>query len=107
VYLDSSSTHTDHDVWLIDLGACFHMTPHIECFFAYDKYNRGDVFLGDDLTAIITTRGKVKLLLKDGRIRAFNEVLHIQELDRNSIYVSNMSDASVHIMFENETRKMV
>jgi hypothetical protein len=27
VYLDSSSTHANHDVWLIDLGAYFHMTP--------------------------------------------------------------------------------
>jgi hypothetical protein len=28
VYLASTSTHSNHDVWLIDLGASFHMTPH-------------------------------------------------------------------------------
>jgi hypothetical protein len=28
VHLDSSSTHVDHEAWLIDLGASFHMTTH-------------------------------------------------------------------------------
>ena len=28
VYLASSSTHVDHDAWLIDSGAYFHFTPH-------------------------------------------------------------------------------
>jgi hypothetical protein len=27
VYLDSSSTHADHEAWLVDSGASFHMTP--------------------------------------------------------------------------------
>jgi hypothetical protein len=53
VYLASSSTHADHDVWLIDSGASFHMTPHREWFCEYEKYNGGDVFLGDDSTTRI------------------------------------------------------
>ena len=28
VYMASSSTHVDHEVWLIDSGASFHFTPH-------------------------------------------------------------------------------
>jgi hypothetical protein len=28
VYLASSSTHADHEAWLVDSGASFHMTPH-------------------------------------------------------------------------------
>jgi hypothetical protein len=28
VYLASTGTHADHDVWLIDSGASFHMTHH-------------------------------------------------------------------------------
>jgi len=32
VYLASSSTHVDHEAWLIDLGASFHFTPHREWF---------------------------------------------------------------------------
>jgi hypothetical protein len=30
VYLASIGTHADHDVWLIDSGASYHMTPHRE-----------------------------------------------------------------------------
>ena len=32
VYLASSSTHVDHEAWLIDSGASFHFTPHREWF---------------------------------------------------------------------------
>jgi hypothetical protein len=53
VYLASTSTHSDHDVWLINSGASFHMTPHREWFCEYEKYNGGDVFLGDDSTTRI------------------------------------------------------
>jgi hypothetical protein len=48
VYLTSTSTHADRDVWLIDSGASYHMTPHREWFSEYEKYDGGDVFLGDD-----------------------------------------------------------
>jgi hypothetical protein len=68
-YLASTCTHADHGVWLIDSGASYHMTPHREWFSEYEKYDGGDVFLGDDSTAKILLCGRVKLLLNDGRIR--------------------------------------
>eukprot|EP00253_Pinus_taeda_P036710 PITA_36710 len=48
VYLASSSTHVDHEAWLIDSGASFHFIPHREWFCEYEKYDGGDVFLVDD-----------------------------------------------------------
>jgi len=54
VYLSSSSTHAYHDVWLIDSGASFHMTPNMEWFCEYEKYNGGEIFLGGDLTTRTT-----------------------------------------------------
>jgi hypothetical protein len=50
VYLASSRTHADHDAWLVDSGASFHMTPHREWLCEYERYDRGNVFLGDDST---------------------------------------------------------
>ena len=47
MYLASTSTQSEHDFWLIDSGASFHMTPHREWFYEYEKYN-GNVFLGDE-----------------------------------------------------------
>jgi hypothetical protein len=48
VYLASSSTHEDHEAWLIDSGASFHMNPHKEWFCEYERYDGGNVFLGND-----------------------------------------------------------
>jgi hypothetical protein len=107
VYLTSTSTHTDRDVWLIDSGASYHMTPHREWFSEYEKYDGGDVFLGDDSTTKILGHGRVKLLLKDGRIRTLHGVLHIPKLARSLIYVSKLNDAGVDTVFGNNNCKMV
>ena len=108
VYLASSSNiHVDHESWLIDSGASFHFTPHREWFCEYEKYDGGDVFLGDDRKARIIGRGKVKLKLQGGRIRTLPRVQHILALARNMIYVSKMDDVGVKIVFEKDACKMV
>jgi hypothetical protein len=50
VYLSSSSKHVDHEAWLVDFGASFHMNPHREWFCEYERYDGGYAFLGDDST---------------------------------------------------------
>ena len=65
VYLaSSSSTHADHEAWLIDSVASFHFTPHRGWFREYEKYDGGDAFLGDDRKARIIIRRKLKLKLQ-------------------------------------------
>jgi hypothetical protein len=105
--LASSSTHADHEAWLIDFGASFHMTPHREWFCKYEKYDGGNVFLGNDSTTKIIGRGRVKLRLIDGRIRTLPGVLHIPGMARNLIFVSKMEDARVKTFFEKGTCMMV
>ena len=92
---------------MIDSGASFHFTPHREWFYEYEKYNGGDVFLGDDRKGRIIGRGKFKLKLQGGRIRTLLGVLHIPALARNLISVSKMDDAGVKTVFEKDTCKMV
>ena len=65
VQLESTCTHSNHDVWLIDLGASFNMTPHKEWYCEYEKYNIGGVFLGDDSTIKIIRSKRFKFLLRD------------------------------------------
>jgi hypothetical protein len=107
VYLDFSTTHADHEAWLVDSGASFHMTPHREWFCEYERYDGGNVFLGVDSTNKIIGRGKVNLRLIDGRIRTLPSVLHIRGLAKNLISISKMDDAGVKTIFEKETCKMV
>jgi hypothetical protein len=106
VYLASSSTHADHEAWLVDSGASFYMNPHRKWFCEYERYDGGNVFLGDDSTTKIIGRGKVKLRLIDGRIITLLGVLHILGLARNLIYVSKMNDVGVKTIFEKETCRM-
>jgi hypothetical protein len=37
VYLASMGRHADRGVWLIGLGVSYHMTPHREWFYEYEK----------------------------------------------------------------------
>jgi hypothetical protein len=53
VYLDSSRTHVYHEAWLDDSIESFHMTPHREWLCEYERYDGGNVFLGDESTNII------------------------------------------------------
>eukprot|EP00253_Pinus_taeda_P012795 PITA_12795 len=107
VYLASSSTYVDNEAWLIDSGVSFHFTPHREWFCEYEKFDGGNVFLGDDRKARIIGRGKVKLKFQDGRVRTFPNVLPIPALARNLISISKQDDADVKIVFEKDTHKMV
>ena len=94
VYLaSSSSTHVDHEAWLIDSSASFHFTPHREWSCEYEKYDGCDIFLGDDKKSKIFGRGKFKLKLQGGRIRTLPGVMHIHALAINMIFVSEMDDA--------------
>ena len=68
MYLASMGNHSERDIWLIDSGVSCHMTPQREWFCEYEKYNGGDMYLGDDSPTNIIGRGRVKLKLKDGRI---------------------------------------
>eukprot|EP00253_Pinus_taeda_P027657 PITA_27657 len=107
VYLASSCTHVDHEELLIDLGASFHFTPNRECFCEYEKYDGGDVFLGDDRKARTIGSGKLKLKMLGGRVRTLPGVLHIPALATNDISVSKLDDACVKTVFEKDTCKMV
>ena len=63
--------------------------------------------MGDERKARIIGHGKLKLKLQAKRVRTLLGVLHIPALARNLIFVSKLDDASVKIVFERDTYKMV
>jgi hypothetical protein len=107
VYLASLRTHADHEVWLVDSSASFHMTPHREWFCGYERYDGGNVVLRDESKTRIIGRGKFKLRLIDGRIKTLLGVLHIPGLAKNLISVRKMDDAGVKEIFKKEIYRMV
>ena len=48
MYLDLTTRKSDHDAWLINFGASYHMTPNREWLCEYEKFDSSDVLLGDD-----------------------------------------------------------
>ena len=59
MYLDSTSTQSNHKSWLIDSCASYHMTPQKEWFYEYQKFGGEYVLLGDDPLTNIVGLGKV------------------------------------------------
>jgi hypothetical protein len=53
VYLASLRTQADHEAWLVDSGAYFHMNPHREWLCEYERYDGCNVFLVDQSTTRI------------------------------------------------------
>jgi hypothetical protein len=92
---------------LVESGASFHINPHREWFCEYESYDGGNFFLGDDSTTRIIRRGKIKLRLRDGRIKTLHGVLHILGFAINFISVRKMDDAGVKKVFEKEICTMV
>ena len=105
MYLASMGNPSKCDTWLIDSGESCHMTPHREWFCEYEKYNLGDVYLGDPSSII--GRGRVKLKMMDGNIITLPGVLHIPNLARNLISVGKMDVAGVKTVCGDGGCKMV
>jgi hypothetical protein len=92
---------------LINSCASFDITLHREWFNEYEKHNGGDVFVGDDSKTKIMVRGRVELLMKDGRIRTLLRVMDIIDLARIRISILKLDDACVGTLLGKEACNMV
>ena len=92
--------------WLTQV-LIFIWNPHREWFYEREKYNGGNVFLGDESIPKIIGHARVKLLLKDRRTKTLPFVLHILDMVRNLISSNKMSDVVVYTIFEKDRWKMV
>lgn len=97
---------SDKDVWLIDTGASYHMTPHRHWFCEYEQYNGGDVLLGDDTAVQIVGRGRVKLRMSDGMVKTIPDVMHIPLMSRNLLSVGTMADSGIIFSCDKNSCKM-
>ena len=53
MFLVSSRKFIDHEAWLVNSSTSFHMTPQREWFCKYERFDSGDIFLGDESIIII------------------------------------------------------
>lgn len=83
------------------------MTPYREWFNKYEKYDGGEVLLGDDRQVKIIFLGRVKVLMHDCKVRSLPGVMYIPSLAKNLIFISKMFDADVDFSCNKTSCKIV
>ncbi|KAE8655753.1 Retrovirus-related Pol polyprotein from transposon TNT 1-94 [Hibiscus syriacus] len=86
----SISTTELTDVWILDSGCSYHITPNREWFLTYMSVNSGFVYLGDDRCCNIVGIGEVGIKMFDGSVRTLSGVRHIPDLKKNLISLGTL-----------------
>ncbi|KAE8699066.1 hypothetical protein F3Y22_tig00110597pilonHSYRG01396 [Hibiscus syriacus] len=86
----SISTTQLTDVWILDYGCSYHITPNREWFSTYRSVNSGFVYLGDDRCCNIVGIGEVRIKIYDGSIRTLSGVRYIPYLKKNLISLGTL-----------------
>ncbi|KAL0447561.1 UNVERIFIED_CONTAM: Retrovirus-related Pol polyprotein from transposon TNT 1-94 [Sesamum latifolium] len=86
----SVSTNQFMDVWLLDFGCSYHITPNREWFTSYRSGNSGSIYLGDDRCCNIVGVGDVRIKMYDGTVRTLFDVRHIPDLKTNLIFLGTL-----------------
>ncbi|KAE8731151.1 hypothetical protein F3Y22_tig00002840pilonHSYRG00482 [Hibiscus syriacus] len=60
------------DIWILDFGCSYHITPNREWFSTYRSVNYGSVYLGDDRCCNIVGIGDVRIKMYDGSVRTLS-----------------------------------
>ena len=80
-------THSS-DVWVLDTGASYHMTPRREWFSEYTEVLDNKIKMANDFACKIVGIGSIKLRTHDGRFCTLNKVRHVPSMTKNLISVS-------------------
>ena len=99
------SLESKMESWVLDSGASFHATPHMELFENYVSENLGKVYLSDDQACNISGNGDVKIQLK-GSIWKLNNVRHISDLRKNLISIEQLASEGYMMTFTDDKWKI-
>ncbi|KAE8655983.1 Phosphatidylinositol/phosphatidylcholine transfer protein SFH1 [Hibiscus syriacus] len=89
------------DIWLIDLGATYHMTSRREWFHHYEPISGRSVYSCNDHALEIVGVGTIKLKMYDGTIKVVRDVRHVKGLKKNLLSYGLLDNNASKI----ETRK--
>lgn len=95
------------DVWLMDSGATWHMTPRREWFHQYEPISGGFVFMGDDHALEIAGIGTIKLKMFDGTVRIIQEVRHAKGLKKNLLSLGQLDNSGCKTHIQDGIMKIV
>jgi transposase InsO family protein len=111
LYSEAATISTDREelteVWLMDSGATWHMTPNRDWFHTYEPISGGKVFMGDNHALEIAGIGTIKLKMYDGLIRTITGVRHVKDLKKNLLSVGQFDSLGCKIRTDNGIMKIV
>lgn len=85
----------DDNIWIVDSGASFHITPHEWLFTSYQKGNFGTVKMGNQVTSKIIGIGDVHLKTNTGCKLILKDVRHVPDMRLNLISAGKLDDAGL------------
>ncbi len=91
--------------WVLNSGASFHATSHMDLFENYISGNFGKVYLGDDQACDITGKGDMKIQL-NGSVWKLDNVRHIPNLRKNLISIGQLASDGYVMTFTGDKWKI-
>ncbi|GAA0184513.1 hypothetical protein LIER_31801 [Lithospermum erythrorhizon] len=87
--------------WVLDTGASRHLCANKEMFQDFEEVADGDyVYMGNSITARITSKGKVSLKLTPGKTLTLSNVLYFPTLHRNLVSGALLNKTGLKLVFE-------
>ena len=100
------SVYNTYESWVVDSGASFHATLHRKHFLDYVQGDFGQVHLGDDAPCKIVGMGKVKIKQRNGNQWLLKEVIHVQDLRKNTISTRHFESEGCISIFTDKVWKV-
>ena len=94
------------DIWLINLGATWHMTSRRKWFHQYEPISKG-VYMGDNHALKIVDIGTIKIKMYDGIICTIQRVQHVVGLKKNLLSVGQLDDFGCKTCIKKRVLKII
>jgi hypothetical protein len=111
LYSEATTITTDreelNEVWLMDSGATWHMTPNRDWFHAYEPIYGSTMFMGDNHALEIAGIGTIKLKMYDDLIRTISGMQHVKDLKKNLLSVGQFDSLGCKIRKDNGIMKII
>jgi len=95
------------DVWIVDSGTTWHMTPHHDWFYTYESVLEGSVFMGNYYALEIIGVGTIKIKMFDSFVRTLQGVRHMKGLKKNLLSIGQLDDLGCKTHIEGDILKVV
>ena len=96
------SAERDHEnAWFIDLGAYSHMSYNKDWYDEYyEKSDGTHIYLGDKRSHNVIGYRVVSVNLLDGQFKHINNVMYVQGIKKNIIYVYAITNNDMKVEFD-------